>query len=75
MANHDEFAEIVKSSWSIHRPAQGMMNVWLKLNNVKGALKRLNNKEFIRVETKIQNIRDKLKELQAQMRDISHNTE
>ncbi|XP_075074400.1 uncharacterized protein LOC142162002 [Nicotiana tabacum] len=35
---------------------------------------RLNSEEFIGVWNKIQNIRDKLNKLQAQMRDISHST-
>nr|XP_016472175.1 PREDICTED: uncharacterized protein LOC107794213 [Nicotiana tabacum] len=74
LANHAEFEEIVKSSWSIHTQAKGTMTIWFKLKKVKGALKKLNSREFIGMENKIKSIRDRLKELQTQMRDINHTT-
>ncbi|XP_019235765.1 PREDICTED: uncharacterized protein LOC109216089 [Nicotiana attenuata] len=64
---HDEFQQIVASTWYSTNYHGSMKAIWAKLKALKGPLKALNVKEFKSITQKIEHNRQELKEIQEQM--------
>lgn len=68
LAEH-KILKIVEDNWTGFEQGSHMRNVWTKLQRVKQELKKLNQTEYARVEARVKVARQKLKEVQEQMRD------
>lgn len=75
LVGHKEFHSVVASVWDT--PVQGypMMRVWKKLKLMKEGMKSLNNREFSNTYKKINSTRQKLMEVQEQLRYIYNDPE
>ncbi|KAF3613977.1 hypothetical protein T459_11523 [Capsicum annuum] len=68
LAEHPSFPEIIRQA--LLKPVTGvtMRKVWEKVKLAKQELKGLNNREFTGMDRKIQEAREKLEEIQVDMR-------
>ncbi|XP_060170760.1 uncharacterized protein LOC132601709 [Lycium barbarum] len=64
-----QFLKLVEEKWQIPVNAVHLEGVWLRLKHVKQGLEQINMTEFARVTEKIANIRNNLRNIQAQMSD------
>lgn len=69
---HPEFLPIVEKTWAEQRSQLGVHGIWLKLQSIKVQLKKLNTKEFSRIDGKVDQCRKLQQEIQHQMRDPAH---
>ncbi|XP_070035313.1 uncharacterized protein [Nicotiana tomentosiformis] len=72
IAEHLNFTKVVENSWRQTNNAHYMKDIWEKLKHVKNAIKELNVKEFNGVTKRIKDIRDKLKNVQEDVRTPNH---
>ncbi|XP_019237273.1 PREDICTED: uncharacterized protein LOC109217477 [Nicotiana attenuata] len=66
LADHTYFENIIRERWD--NKERSMKGIWQNLRNVKAALKSLNRKEFASTTNKVQQPRETLASIQAQMR-------
>ncbi|XP_060195411.1 uncharacterized protein LOC132624686 [Lycium barbarum] len=66
-ATHDKFLHIVKDVWSQRLSKHRMKDVWLKLQALKPALRKLNNTEFKFIRAKIDTARTELNRVQEHL--------
>ncbi|KAG5594411.1 hypothetical protein H5410_035643 [Solanum commersonii] len=59
---------------SIYSYGDSMNRIWMKLKYVKNGLKNLNTHEFSGIESKVKDFRRHLSNIQAQMRNVNHQT-
>lgn len=69
LADHAEFKVVIKKAWEINTSGPLMMKVWRKLKIAKQGLKVLNSKDYKLVGRKVNELREKLGEIQNCMRD------
>ncbi|KAK4363309.1 hypothetical protein RND71_018550 [Anisodus tanguticus] len=67
LAEHEQFQYVVLTAWN-----QPMKIIWYKIKADKQGLKHLNKQEFSSVECRARDAREKLSNIQAQMRSSSH---
>lgn len=72
LAQHQDFLDLVAQCWNTSNNKIGMQGIWLKLQQVKQAMKGLNTKEFPKVDEKVKQVRQQLMDLQTEMRDPMH---
>ncbi|XP_060190886.1 uncharacterized protein LOC132620215 [Lycium barbarum] len=66
-ATHEKFLHIVNDIWSQSLSAHRMKDVWLKLQALKPALRKLNNTEFKFIRVKIENAKTELNRVQEHL--------
>ncbi|XP_056685901.1 uncharacterized protein [Spinacia oleracea] len=75
MATHVDFLKIVQDGWAQRCTGSLMFSLWQKLKVVKGGLKTLHQKEFARLDEKIDLLRQELDEVQSELANDSTDTE
>lgn len=68
LAEHKDFLPIVLRAWNKHQQVEHMSAIWRKLKEVKKELKKLSITEFKAVDVKVRTARQKLHEMQKQIR-------
>ncbi|XP_070017404.1 uncharacterized protein [Nicotiana sylvestris] len=72
LAKHKEFQRLVKETWEVNMQIRAIKRIWMKLKRLKKGLKQLNVEEYGRIPEKIQVIREKLQQVQLEMRIRNH---
>ncbi|XP_019256470.1 PREDICTED: uncharacterized protein LOC109234883 [Nicotiana attenuata] len=71
LAEHKDFLSVVTEAWNKSQQAGNMAGIWRKLKDVRRALKWLNTNEFQAVDLRVKSARQKLHDVQEQMRTTS----
>ncbi|XP_019255013.1 PREDICTED: uncharacterized protein LOC109233583 [Nicotiana attenuata] len=66
LAEHPDFDSIIRDIWN--KENRSMKDIWHNLKSVKVALKSLNKREFTSTTNEVQQLREELANIQAQMR-------
>ncbi|XP_019235367.1 PREDICTED: uncharacterized protein LOC109215708 [Nicotiana attenuata] len=69
LAEHDDFIKLINEAWEGPEEQNSIRSIWQKLKRVKQAMKVLNNNEYNVVGDQIKVCRQRLTDLQEQMRD------
>nr|XP_016448972.1 PREDICTED: uncharacterized protein LOC107774043 [Nicotiana tabacum] len=72
LAEHKEFQSQVKDTWEVSMLRPAMQRIWMKLKRLKKGSKQLNVEEYNRIPKMIQAIREKLQQVQLEMRIPNH---
>ncbi|XP_019232084.1 PREDICTED: uncharacterized protein LOC109212845 [Nicotiana attenuata] len=65
LAEHPDFDSVIRDSWN--KENRNIKDIWNNLKSVKVALKSLNKKEFTSTTSKVQQLREELASIQAQI--------
>lgn len=60
LADHDQFEQLVSENWCISKTRSTLRDIWKKCHKLKGPLKQLNTKWFMKTSEKVDGIRQKL---------------
>ncbi|XP_009781028.2 uncharacterized protein [Nicotiana sylvestris] len=69
-ATHEDFHQIVASTWNSSNNFGSLKTIWTKLKELKASLKALNAKDFKGITQRIEKARLELKEIQEQLTSI-----
>lgn len=75
LADHEEFEGLVRANWSHQLSTNKLRDVWLKCQKLKGPLKQLNTKWFVKTSERVDGLRTQLHSIQQLISQIDNNTE
>ncbi|XP_070049964.1 uncharacterized protein LOC142171954 [Nicotiana tabacum] len=75
LADHKDFPSLVKKTWEVNMQIPAMNKIWKKMKLLKQGLKKLNVEECSKILEKIQATKNKLQQVQREMRTTDHSEE
>lgn len=73
IADHDQFEDLVRDNWVKYNSQNKLRDIWRKCQHLKGPLKQLNTKWFLRTTERVEGFRMQLQNIQHQLaQDITN---
>lgn len=64
LADHDKFKQLIRDNWGSHKFQNQLRDIWEKCMRLKGPLRELTNKWFVKTSERLMGIRQQLQVVQ-----------
>lgn len=75
IADHENFEQTLKDNWDVGRDPCLLRDIWRKCRRLKGQLKEINTKWFLKTSNKVEELRKQLNDVETIMLQDNENFE